>query len=307
MIDRILKTLQDNSKSEDRGWLWGLISNKVSSIEINEQNLENMCVNDLTHGCFNGTNDQKDRPTLIMLDHALGINGIKNPEGYRNGIYPHTSADKSSDTEILSNIEKAIGFKIHLPSFIGGLNETKTDYGIYSMRHLCYLWVAKRIIDMLPERTCRIIEIGGGIGLLGYFLDKLGYYDYTVIDLAHQNAIQSYFLYKNLPERDIILSKETDDPYDDRYKKSIKILHTSDFKNAPSSRYDIMINMDGLTEFSINTAKAYAHSNCAPLFFSINHEVNFFRVIQIVPPIKKLVYRNLFWLRKGYVEELYSI
>lgn len=137
-------------------------------------------------------------------------------------------------------------------------------------------------------------------------MDKAGYKDYTTIDLAHTNACQTYFLTRNLPNRDIILSGEKENPFDLSYRNSLKLLHSSDFKNIIKDRFDIMINIDGLTEMKIEEANKYVQSDCASFLLSINHEVNSYRVIDIHKPYRILKYRYPFWLREGYVEELYE-
>jgi hypothetical protein len=310
MLKRILKALSVNYENEQVGHIWEFCNSHITKVKMTKSNLDNMCVNNLTYGFFSGNNDPAEKETLVMLDHALGINGIRNPEGYNHipPIYPQTSCRDVSNSDILKGIEEKLNFPISFPLFSGGIKSTDSTYGMFSVRHLHYLWVTKRLLELCPDRNSRIIEIGPGIGLLGYYLDKLGYRDYTVIDLAHQNACQAYFLSKNLPYRDFILSQEVNNPFDESYKDSIKILHTNDFiHSVPANRYDIMINIDGLTEFPIEDAKRYVHNTCAPMLLSINHEINLFRVIQIAEPFKHLVYRYPFWLREGYVEELFSI
>ena len=308
MLERILKPLYTNCEIEKAGDIWKYCNSQITKIKFTEDNLNNMCINSLTYGYFTGHDNSLDKLTLIKLDHALGLNGISNPEGSAHipPIYPKTNCETQSDSDILRNIEHALGFSLKFPEFTGGIITTLSDFGIFSIRHLHYLWVAKRILELCPDRNSAIIEIGPGIGILGYYLDQLGYKDYTIIDLAYQNACQAYYLWKNLPHREFILSGEVEDPFSNEYKESIKILHSTDFDNTSMGRYDLMVNIDGLTEYSIEDAKRYIHSDCAPLLLSINHEVNLFRVIEIAEPFKHLVYRFPFWLREGYVEELYK-
>lgn len=160
-------------------------------------------------------------------------------------------------------------------------------------------------MELYPDPNTSIIEIGAGFGLLGYYLHGMGYRDYTVIDLALVNACQTYFLAQNLPDRKLILSGDVLDPFDRVHKDAIKLLHATDFHDVPKGRFRIMINMDGLTEYGYEVARKYVQSDCADTLLSINHEVNTFRVFDIEQPHRKLKQRSLFWLRPGYVEEIY--
>jgi len=307
MIDRIRLIFDKNINKDKKSRVWEWAISYVKDIEINQDTLENMLWNKLTYGYALTLS----KNTIRNLAIAVGAIRIENPryteinQSFNNLNYPELKDESIFNEQALKMIEKAIGFKISLPSFIGNWTTCPTSYGMISDRHCYYLWILKRIIELCPDKNSSIIEIGAGMGILGYYLDKVGYKDYTTIDLAHANAIQTYFLYKNLPERDIILSGDKNNPFDLKYKNSLKLLHASDFKNIPQHRFDIMINNDGLTEMLIEDAEKYVNSDCTPMLLSINHEINEFRVIDIFKPTKILKYRYPFWLREGYVEELY--
>lgn len=305
MINRILPIFKRNSQSESVAPIWEWCLEHNSKVEMTEENLENMANTELVFGFFGGSITPDDRGALVKLAQAVGVCGVQNPEGGANPCAVNSSCELT-DSELLWKIGTKI--KINLPDFVGGRKETMTDYGIITARHCYNLWILKRIIDLFPLRSDRrvsVIEIGAGMGLLGYFLSKIGHYDYTIIDLANANAIQAYFYHKNLPEKQLILSGEVKNPFDSRYSQAIKILHASDFENIPTGRFNIMINMDGLTEMNPGDAFRYVNSDCAKLLLSINHDMNDFRVIDICKT-RKLEYRYPFWIRDGYVEELYT-
>jgi len=303
MIDRITSIYRKNIESESRDHIWDWCFSNSAKSEITASNLDDMANNHLGFGYFGIGSAEVDKEALIKLARSLGIFKVKNPEG---GIHTNVDYDQLSNSDILLKIEDKIGFNISLPPFIGNRKVLMTDRGIITDRHCAYLWIVKRIIELLPDRNSAIIEIGGGLGLLGYFLDKVGYKDYTVIDLANANAIQTYFLSQNLPEREMILSSESNDPYDIKHRESLKLLHSTDFHNIPKDRFNIMINIDGMTEMGIETARGYMSSDCAPIFLSINHEVNAYKIIDIYKPFWELKYRYPFWIRDGYVEELFE-
>ena len=313
MIERIARILNMNLPKETRSKIWEWCFSHVSAVPFTEENLDNMSNTELVWGIYGGypgneSNETLNKKAIENLAKAVGVRGVQNPEGGFNAC-PVINSKELTDSELLQRIERVIGFKINLPKFTGNSHALETDYGIVSDRHCHYLWLMKRIIELLPPRSNKrysIIEIGAGIGFLGYYLYKAGYFDYTIIDLAYTNAIQAYFLQRNLPKADLILSGEVKNPFSSKYKTYLKILHTSDFVNVPKRRFDLMINIDGLTEMTIADAHRYVNNDYARLFLSINHEMNDFRAIDICKATKNLKYRYPFWLREGYVEELYQ-
>jgi len=286
-VERILPVFSNNYPREVRGAIWNICMASAMKLELSESNLDNMCCTALVSG-FVGDSGQNE---IVKLSKAVGIG--HNPDGI------------TSD-ELLDKIQRVLPFQISFPPFHGNcLQGLQTKYGVTSNRHIWYLWVMKRIMELCPDRDSSIVEIGAGFGLLGYYLDKAGYRDYTTIDIAMAGACQTYFLTKNLPGRNIIISGDVTDPFDLRHKDSIKLLHSTDFKDVPKNRFSIMVNMDGLTEYGLAEASKYVQSDCAPMLLSINHEVNEFRVCEIAQT-RKLKSRHPFWLRDGYFEELYN-
>jgi hypothetical protein len=308
MIERITEVFNRNTSIEKRAGVWEHCYGYYSQVPMTVENLEVMSHTNMVYGFFGGTGDGTlDREVVVRLAKAVGVLGINNPEG-NSDVIPKINYERKdlSVSELLNLMDDVIGFHIDLPPFTGGRTYLKTDRGMISLRHCHYLWIMKRIVELFPDHNSSIIEIGAGMGWLGYFLDKAGYKDYTSIDLANANACQTYFLSKNLPERNIILSGDVVNPFHDDYKNCLKLLHYTDFKDIKRDRFNLMINTDGLTEMGVDVATEYMKSDCAPLLLSINHELNEFRIIDIYKPYRKLKYRYPFWLRDGYVEELYE-
>lgn len=305
ITERILPVFKKNYPLEVRDAVWNYCMSKAVQVPLNETNLENMCGTDLVTG-FGGGGGKEE---IINLAEALGISGISNPEADRaekSHVAPKTNVDTLTADEILDRIQSSLGFPIDFPKFSGNCKQgLQTKYGVTANRHIFYLWVLKRILELCPDRSSGVIEIGAGFGVLGYYLDRLGYKDYTTIDLALINVCQTYFLYKNLPNRHIIISGDVQNPFDAQWKDSIKLLHSTDFSSVPKDRFTVMVNMDGLTEMGIPEATKYVSSECATMLLSINHEVNPYRVCELYQPHRILKYRYPFWLRDGYVEELY--
>jgi putative sugar O-methyltransferase len=306
MIDKIISIYNKNYPKEELSaiWQWALTAgvSDTARTELNETAFENLAWNQLITGFW----FKITKETVIKLASAVGAIPFHNPEYEHAQHMIVTQPDYKDVTvgELMSLIESKIGFKISIPPFTG--NWFLEGSGQISDRHCHYLWILKRITELFPSKNTSIVEVGAGLGILGYYLDKLGYKDYTTFDLAHANAAQTYFLYKNLPERNFILSGDVENPFSPQYRDSLKMLHTSDFKNVPRHRYDIMINMDSLTEMVPSEAEKYAYSDCAPLLLSVNHEANDFSVLNLCKDKRKLLYRYPFWTRDGYVEELYA-
>jgi hypothetical protein len=306
LMGRILSVFRKNQATETRDVIWEICFSEAKKTELNEPNLMNMCQTTLVAGFGGGDG----RGKVVNLAEALGISGIQNPEAnaHHGGPFPaRSNVDNLSIDDVLDRIQERIPFKIKFPEFNGNCLQGfhTSRHGTITNRFIQYVWAMKRIMELCPDKNSSVIEIGAGFGVLGYFMELAGYTDYTVIDLSLVQACQTYFLSKNLPHRKLILSGEVPDPFSERHSNAIKLLHANDFKNVPKGRFSIMFNMDGFTEYGIEQATRYVQSDCAKMLLSVNHEVNLFRVCEIDQPLRKRAYRYPFWLRSGYVEELY--
>ena len=215
-------------------------------------------------------------------------------------------------------IEKELGIEIKFPEFQKGLYSVLTTKGAFINRHIIYLYIAIRIKEFCKDiPNPRICEIGGGVGLLAYYCDLIGLKDITIVDIPSVSIVSSYFLLKNMPERKFLFSSDKD-KYTD--KNAIKLLFPECFDEAPDNQYDIVINCDSLPEINHNVAKAYIENirRTAKLFYSINQEAQrpYFETRPPQNVVSKLTAevggfnrksRNLFWLRRGYVEEFYEV
>ena len=152
-----------------------------------------------------------------------------------------------------------------------------------------------------------ILEIGGGLGRTAYYCRHFGLYDYTIVDIPMSSLAQGNFLGRVLPEKDLVLLGESNDPEDGNSR--IKLIHPKAFFSS-NRRYDLIVNVDSLTELGISMAKDYLRkiSQVGNLFLSINHESNDFSINSIWKETLGLnrLYRNPCWVWRGYVEELYE-
>ena len=231
---------------------------------------------------------------LIRLAEALGVLSLENPEASRKG--PCMGIEP-----LLDLLDDALGFRVDFPNPFPGEVGLQTSRGLCSFRAPQALFQAWRIASLLDGRMdARVLEIGPGLGRTAYYAMKLGLRDYTLIDIPLSGAAQGYYLGRVLGEQAVRLFGETQ-------AAPIAIAPPSAFLKA-SDRYDLVVNVDSLTEMARPTADAYwAQIRLrAPMFLSINHEHNPFRIRDIYGASGKQirVQRTPYWMRRGYVEEV---
>lgn len=85
--------------------------------------------------------------------------------------------------------------------------------------------------------------------------------------------------------------------------EQIKVLPPRSFLQG-TERYDLIINVDSLTEIGREPAEEYWRQikKYGDKFLSVNHEANDFTVAQLIAEHKSS--RSPYWMRRGYVEEL---
>jgi hypothetical protein len=105
-------------------------------------------------------------------------------------------------------------------------------------------------MELCPDKNSSIIEIGAGFGVLGYYLDKAGYHDYTIIDIARTNACQTYFLSKNLLDRNIILSGDVENPFDLKYYSADFVFNPLELKLRKAIEDKIFLKEEMLIDFA---------------------------------------------------------
>ena len=71
----------------------------------------------------------------------------------------------------------------------------------------------------------------------------------------------------------------------------------------------MIVNVDSLTELGRAVAERYMQraAELAPTFWSVNHEANPFRVLELHSSLRayQSVDRRPYWMRAGYAEEVY--
>ena len=224
---------------------------------------------------------------------------------------------KEPPDALLDRIEAKLGRSIDAPVFQGALYGLSTRRGLFAERGLTAIYVALRAQQLVRGiRAPRICEIGGGAGFVAYYCHRLGLRDYTIVDLPTVSAVQAYFLAQNLPAgpAGICLSGEAE-----AGSEQVKLLGQADLAGG-SRKFDLIINVDSFPEMAGPILRDYilfAQQNGRYLL-SINQEAMEARspkpadhqervgdVVEDIGGLRPLA-RFPFWMRPGYVEEVYE-
>ncbi|MFM0559297.1 putative sugar O-methyltransferase [Paraburkholderia sediminicola] len=232
--------------------------------------------------------------SLLRLAEAIGARHLNYPEILGPGpIAPPVD-------EILSEIDRVVGFRVTFPNPFPGEIGLLTSRGVASFRSVQSLCQAYRTHELVGT-DARVLEIGGGLGRTAFYARQFGIRDYTIIDLPMTNVAQGYFLGRTLGQDMVSLFEEN--------QHGIRILPPTEFLDT-TDRYDLVVNVDSLTEMSRDTALAYckAIQSRANKFLSINHECNPFTVREICATLAMhSSTRTPYWLRRGYVDEVFYL
>ncbi len=257
------------------------------------------------HGIFNKKSAQKAYAKacldgLVRFAESVGAISIDNPASkFKNRMLCKTE-------DILAGIDKAC-IPFSMPNPFESEHGLGSSRGVISYRVPQALYQAWRIKQLLKGiQNPRVLEIGAGLGRTAFYANELGIKDYTIVDLPITTVAQGYFLGRALGEENICLGGEQFDGDQNR----VKIVVPEIFF-AGDKTYDLILNVDSLTEMDFDVAQSYWDKIkvSTNIFLSINHEANKFRVRDLfVEDLNNLiVHRGLYWMRKGYVEELIRI
>ncbi len=216
------------------------------------------------------------------------------PENYYLGRVPEVTVD-----QVLAQVEQKLGFELKFPNPWPSELGLASRRGVISYRAPQALYQAWRIAQLVRGTAgASVVEIGGGAGRTAYYARLFGITDYTIIDIPVSSLAQGYFLGRTLGPERIALEGES------AKVDQVKLLAPSTFLGS-SNRYTLVVNVDSLTEIGRAAAEQYREAiiRQAPTFLSINHEANEFTVDQLIGAHR--AYRMPYWMRRGYVEELY--
>jgi hypothetical protein len=238
---------------------------------------------------------------LLLLSEAIGARRLWNPE-YLAANPSHVERFPDVET-LLKCIDEHIGLRVIFPNPFAGETGLSTSRGIASLRAVQSLYQAWLVASLVRGTDSRVLEIGAGTGRTAFYARQLGITDYTIIDLPMTNVAQANFLFRALGEDTVALFGEKAN------RSHIRILPSTSFFNS-NDKYDLVVNVDSLTEMTLDTARSYCFEikTRAKKFLSINHEYNAFTVRNLCSKTEfPNGSRHPYWMRRGYVEELFKL
>jgi putative sugar O-methyltransferase len=196
------------------------------------------------------------------------------------------------------------------------LLKIRSAHGLFNERDLNAIYTAWSLKQLLPPDAA-LAEIGAGSGRVAYWSWRFGFRSLTIFDLPHINVIQGYYLIKALPGAPITLFGET---AAEESRQGVTILPGHRIHSDVTGHFDLVLNQDSFPEIDMDAVRSYlqrikALSN--RYFLSINHEsrprsvdgklqLNVPQVVAEVGGYRR-AWRMPYWLRRGYVFELYEI
>jgi hypothetical protein len=238
--------------------------------------------------------------SLARLAEALGAIRYPYPDAYSVGY----GKPPVIDPEVcLKAIQECLGAEITIPNPFPDEHGFATGQGVVSYRMAQALYQAHRISQLVQDiRNPAVLEIGGGLGRTASYARQLGIADYTIVDLPLSSLSQGYFLGRTLGADHLAVLGEGDCDV----PAAVKIVSPKHFLDG-KKKYDLIINVDSLTEMSREVASAYLDRiiSGSARFLSINHEFNPFTVRELLQQrqLKHPVIRTPYAMRDGYVEE----
>jgi hypothetical protein len=308
----------DKKKNESQ---WKLIFKKyhakLTNIILNNENktleiLNNPGSTNLFYGFDSNCITLKEKPryidkyenNLLVIDKILSfaeflnIKKIDNPEKYR------IINKKININDLIDKIEQKIQINLDFKNPFPGEEGIEIRKGIVSNREIQAIYQAYKIKEISKGfNNPSIVEIGGGLGRTAYYCSKFNIKNYTIVDIPISSLCQANYLARMVGEKNVLL--------DNKFKiynneNKCKIISPETYFSSKVN-FDLSFNADSLTEIDINTQKKYVNSflSRTKLFYSINHEDNLLTVNSHFNNNYKSYSKNLYWLRRGYVEEIF--
>ncbi len=231
-------------------------------------------------------------PHVQKLANLVGVLGYQHPNQLTANEYWRVRDLHGA----VAAIESEIGFSLRVPSCFGLSGE-----GV-PLRMMAYHAPAALTIRRLMGVPSHILEIGAGLGNMGYIAKQWGVKSYTVLDLPHIAVLSAYFASKYCKEDEIVF-------------------HNSAWSHCSDGRYngeqcDLIFNCDSLPEMPTDVQDHYMtkviQKHLAPegRFMSINHESDRDGQRSVLSAVKangglRLMSRHPFPMMDGYVEEIY--
>ncbi len=235
---------------------------------------------------------------ILSFAEFLNIKRIDNPERYQ-------IRKKINLNDLIDKIEQKIQINLDFKNPFPGEEGIEIKNGILCNREIQAIYQAYKIKEISKSfNNPSIVEIGGGLGRTAYYCSKFNIRNYTIVDIPVSSLCQANYLARMIGEKNVLLDNKFK-IYNDENKCKIISPETYFSSNV---NFDLSFNADSLTEIDVNTQKKYINSFLlrSKLFYSINHEDNLLTVSSHFNNNYESYSRNLYWLRRGYVEEIFA-
>ena len=257
----------------------------------------------------------RDWEAMMLTDKLISLNEVRQLTQVLN---PEQGGWILTDLDIPRMTARGFSLatrQIPPPAAGGSLFGVTSPLGVYTSRDVLSFYAALRVEAIL--RQCRrnfgVVEIGGGLGFLAYYSQRMHPKRWRIYDLPTVSVLQAYILMRSLGEDAVRLWGEGGGGGPGTELGPYWLLYDYD---EPTS---LFINQDSLPEINRPDAERYIDTivRARPEYFlSINQEARAsdgFGGSQLVVsalalPKQELArkQRSRDWLRKGWVEELYA-
>ena len=319
----IFKILDHKDEIHDDS-TWSNISNKyyknfINKVKADKSNLEIILDDPSKFNLFYGFDNNCDshlrliRPRYIdyFQNNELVIDKILNLAQFL-GVVRHNNPErymlfekkKRKIENLINKIKVKLSIKLDFKNVFPGEEGIITSRGILSNREIQAIYHACKIKEICKKNGYKkILEIGGGLGRTAYYCRQFGINDYTIVDLLVPRICQLNYLSRAISENEVVSEEKITNLQS--IENKIKVI-SPDYLFKNNYNFDLIFNSDGITEIDSLTQRKYISfiKGNSKYFYSINHESNESRVINLFDNLKiKGTERNLYWLRKGYLEE----
>ena len=201
---------------------------------------------------------------LLSLAEATGSMAV--PSYAQMKLLTYVKSLQPDYDALLAEVESRIGFSLDMPATgspyvcqLGSERETAADI----LRHA---YVAHRLKELGFSSNSRIVEIGGGFGMLALCANRAGFTNFTIVDLPFVGAIQMGYLGATLGAAQVSGGHEEPAP--------INFVPPQGVEAIEDDSIDIVINCDSLPEMGEETALSYLRHihRSSRYFLSINQE-----------------------------------
>ena len=247
---------------------------------------------------------------LIALAEALAILPCENPEqgGWGQNLYEDLE-------KVIGVIEERCGHAIGTPRVFGNFGIATGD-SLINVRTPDNLYTTHRmsvLLNGLAQKS--VLEIGAGFGGTAYYAVLRGVRQFTIVDLPVMNVLQGFFLIKSLGWEAVTLFGERSDA------ARVRMLPYWEISRFERGQFDLAMNQDSLPEIPLARAREYLENIprfTKQFFYSINQEALALAgqrdlrqlvvpwLVEAYPAYRRIA-RHPYWLRRGYVEEVYEL